>query len=241
MARWGGRVGGGRSVVSRWWQQGSSTRVARRGRARHGRARLGLARRGLATPAWAKRRRTTQAPAATQRYAPSRRRWPTTLMSSPFPRPAWAAEARAVATASAPASRHQGAPQLPPGLTVAEAFGYVLGHLADVILVPRSAGRCGAKRARPGARDARCGAPATLRYRPAFRVAVGCPAVDAAAGALKGAGRSPGAGARLGRVCRRDGRLRSQGAARRRHPTAAACAAAGRQRRQAHARRCGSG
>ncbi len=95
-----------------------------------------------------------------------------------------AAEARAVATASAPAPRHQGAPQLPPGLTVAEAFGYVLGHLADVILYNAPLAAAGQSGLDP-VHEMRV---AVRRLRSAialFRVAVGCPAVDAAAGALK--------------------------------------------------------
>ena len=95
-----------------------------------------------------------------------------------------AVEARAVATASAPAPRHQGAPQLPPGLTVAEVFSFVLGHLADVILYNAPLAAAGQGGPDP-VHEMRV---AVRRLRSAialFRVAVGCPAVDAAAAALK--------------------------------------------------------
>jgi triphosphatase len=95
-----------------------------------------------------------------------------------------AAEARAVATASVPVARHEGAPQLPPGLTVAEAFGFVLGHLADVIL--HNAPLAAAGQGGPDPVHEMRVAVRRLRSAIAlFRVAVGCPAVDAAADALK--------------------------------------------------------
>jgi len=95
-----------------------------------------------------------------------------------------AAEARAAATASGVAARHEGAPRLPPGLTVAEAFGFVLGHLADVILynAPRAAA------GRDGPEPVHEMRVAVRRLRSAialFRPAVGCPAVDAATAGLK--------------------------------------------------------
>jgi CHAD domain-containing protein len=42
--------------------------------------------------------------------------------------------AAAVASSAELPPRHEGAPELPPGLSVAAAFGHVVGHLADVIL-----------------------------------------------------------------------------------------------------------
>ena len=50
------------------------------------------------------------------------------------PRDSLAAEAVGVATGSLPPPRRQGAPELPPGLSVGVAFQHVVGHLADVIL-----------------------------------------------------------------------------------------------------------
>ncbi len=50
------------------------------------------------------------------------------------PRASLAAEAAAVASATEPPPRREGAPELPPGLSVDEAFSYVVGHLCDVIL-----------------------------------------------------------------------------------------------------------
>lgn len=95
-----------------------------------------------------------------------------------------AAEARAVATASALAPRHEGAPQLPPGLTVAQAFGFVLGHLADVIL--HNAPLAAAGRSGPDPVHEMRVAVRRLRSAIAlFRPAVGCPAVDAASAGLK--------------------------------------------------------
>ena len=42
--------------------------------------------------------------------------------------------AAAVASGAEPPPRHEGAPELPPGLSVAEAFGHAVGQLSDVIL-----------------------------------------------------------------------------------------------------------
>jgi CHAD domain-containing protein len=52
-----------------------------------------------------------------------------------------AAEALACAAGAPPPARHLGAPALPPGITVADAFARVVGHLADVVLhwAPRAA------------------------------------------------------------------------------------------------------
>lgn len=95
-----------------------------------------------------------------------------------------AADARAVAEASSPAPRHEGPPQLPPGLTVAEAFGFVLGHLTDVILHHAPLAAAG----RDGPEPVHEMRVALRRARSAialFRPAVGCPAVDAASVGLK--------------------------------------------------------
>lgn len=101
-----------------------------------------------------------------------------------IPTTSLAAEARAVATASVAAARHDGAPRLPPGLTVAEAFGFVLGHLADVILYNAPLAAAG----RDGPDPVHEMRVAVRRLRSTialFRPAVGCPAVDAAAAGLK--------------------------------------------------------
>jgi CHAD domain-containing protein len=45
-----------------------------------------------------------------------------------------AAEAFAIATGVPPASRREGPPELPEGLSIAEAFAHVVGHLGDMIL-----------------------------------------------------------------------------------------------------------
>ena len=50
------------------------------------------------------------------------------------PRASLAAEAFAVASGLEPSPRREGAPELPAGLSVAEAFAHVVGHLGDVIL-----------------------------------------------------------------------------------------------------------
>jgi CHAD domain-containing protein len=95
-----------------------------------------------------------------------------------------AAEARAVATASSAVARHEGAPQLPPRLIVAEAFGFVLGHLADIILFNAPLAAAG----RDGPEPVHEMRVAVRRLRSAialFRPAVGCPAVDACAAGLK--------------------------------------------------------
>jgi CHAD domain-containing protein len=101
-----------------------------------------------------------------------------------IPTASLAAEARAVATATSPAPRHRGAPNLPAGLTVADAFGFVLGHLADVILFNAPLAAAG----RDGPEPVHEMRVAVRRLRSAialFRSAVGCPAVDAASLGLK--------------------------------------------------------
>jgi CHAD domain-containing protein len=57
------------------------------------------------------------------------------------PRASLAAEACAVASGVEPSPRREGAPELPAGLSVTEAFAHVVGHLSDVILyfAPRAA------------------------------------------------------------------------------------------------------
>jgi triphosphatase len=95
-----------------------------------------------------------------------------------------AAEARAAATAAVPAPRHEGPPRLPAGLTVAEAFNFVLGHLADVILHNAPLAAAG----RDGPEPVHEMRVAVRRARSAialFRPAVGCPAVDAVTVGLK--------------------------------------------------------
>jgi triphosphatase len=101
-----------------------------------------------------------------------------------IPAASLAAEARAAATAAVPAPRHEGPPRLPLGLTVAEAFRFVLGHLADVILHNAPLAAAG----RDGPEPVHEMRVAVRRARSAialFRPAVGCPAVDAATVGLK--------------------------------------------------------
>jgi len=101
-----------------------------------------------------------------------------------IPAASLAAEAQAVATAAVPAPRHEGPPRLPAGLTVAEAFSFVLGHLADVILHNAPLAAAG----RDGPEPVHEMRVAVRRARSAialFRPAVGCPAVDAATVGLK--------------------------------------------------------
>jgi triphosphatase len=50
------------------------------------------------------------------------------------PRACLAAEALAIVSGVAPAARHQGAPELPAGSTIVDAFAHSIGHLTDVIL-----------------------------------------------------------------------------------------------------------
>jgi CHAD domain-containing protein len=101
-----------------------------------------------------------------------------------IPTASLAAEACAVATSVVPAARHEGAPQLPPGLSVAEAFGFVLGQLADVILHHAPLAAAG----RDGPEPVHEMRVAVRRARSAiavFRPAIGCAAVDAASAGLK--------------------------------------------------------
>ena len=138
---------------------------------------------GHAMAAWATARRARAKPAPRPRYSPWRLRWPRRLDVA-IPTASLAAEARAAATGTAPAARHHGAPHLPPGLTVAAAFGFVLGHLADVILFNAPLAAAG----RDGPEPVHEMRVAVRRLRSAiavFRPAGGCPAIDAASLGLK--------------------------------------------------------
>ena len=100
------------------------------------------------------------------------------------PRAGLATEALAVAAGTCPAPRRLGAPELPAGLSVAEAFAHVVGHLADVILwfAPLAAG------GHDGPEPVHQMRVAVRRLRSAiqvFRRALRCPAVDAADVGLK--------------------------------------------------------
>jgi len=100
------------------------------------------------------------------------------------PRAGLAAEALAVATGTVPAPRRLGAPELPAGLSVAEAFAHVVGHLADVILWFAPLAAAG----RDGPEPVHQMRVAVRRLRSAiqvFRRAVRCPAVDDADAGLK--------------------------------------------------------
>jgi triphosphatase len=95
-----------------------------------------------------------------------------------------AAEARAVVVGTTPPPRHQGPPVLRPGLTVAQAFGQVVGHLTDVILDQAAQALVTVRDPEP-VHQMRV---AVRRLRSAFAVfrpAIGCGTVDAANAALK--------------------------------------------------------
>lgn len=88
-----------------------------------------------------------------------------------------AADALSTAAGVAPAER-EGPPELPPGLTVAEAFAHVTGHLAGVILHFAPAAAAG----RDGPEPVHQMRVAVRRLRSAnkvFRRALHCPSVDA--------------------------------------------------------------
>ena len=100
------------------------------------------------------------------------------------PRASLAAEAFALASGMAPPPRREGAPELPAGLSVAEAFAHAVGHLSDVILyfAPKAAG------GKDGPEPVHQMRVAVRRLRSAikvFRHAVRHPAVDAADAGLK--------------------------------------------------------
>jgi CHAD domain-containing protein len=100
------------------------------------------------------------------------------------PRASLAAEAFTLASGTAPPPRHEGPPELPPGQSVAAAFGYVVGHLSDVILhlAPAAADKAG------GPEPVHQMRVAVRRLRSAikvFRPAMRSPAIDAADTGLK--------------------------------------------------------
>jgi triphosphatase len=100
------------------------------------------------------------------------------------PRASLAGEAFAVASGSPPPPRREGAPELPDGLSVTEAFAYTVGHLADVIVhyAPKAALR------NDGPEPVHQMRVAVRRLRSAVKVfgrALRCPAVDAADAGLK--------------------------------------------------------
>jgi CHAD domain-containing protein len=100
------------------------------------------------------------------------------------PRASLAAEACALATGVAPPPRRLGAPELPSGLSAAEAFAHVVGHLTDVIVHFAPAAADG----REGPEPVHQMRVAVRRLRSAikvFRRAVRCPEVDAADAGLK--------------------------------------------------------
>ena len=100
------------------------------------------------------------------------------------PRASLAAEAFAVASGVAPPPRREGAPELPSGLSVPEAFAHVLGHLSDVILYFAPSAADG----REGPEPVHQMRVAVRRLRSAIKVfqrAVRCPAVDAVDAGLK--------------------------------------------------------
>jgi CHAD domain-containing protein len=100
------------------------------------------------------------------------------------PRAGLAAEALAAAAGAALVPRREGAPELPSGLSVADAFAYAVGHLCDVILYfapPAAAGT-------DGPEPVHQMRVAVRRLRSAIKVfgrAVQCPAVDAVDAGLK--------------------------------------------------------
>ena len=120
---------------------------------------------------------------ATRRCSSWRWRWPRTS-SSPFPRPAWPPRPERWRPPPSPRRGMRVHRDCRPELTVAEAFGFVLGHLADVILHNAPLAAAG----RDGPEPVHEMRVAVRRVRSAialFRPAVGCPAVDAATVGLK--------------------------------------------------------
>ena len=88
-----------------------------------------------------------------------------------------AAEACAVAKASAPPDRHEGPPRLRAGLTVAEAFTHALGHLTDVILTEAQRVLAGPEGLEP-AHQLRVAVRRLRSTIAVFRPAIACPLVD---------------------------------------------------------------
>ena len=100
------------------------------------------------------------------------------------PRTCLAAEALAIVSGVPPAPRHHGAPELPAGCSVADAFSFAVGHLTDVILHFAPAAADG----RDGPEPVHQMRVAVRRLRSAIKVfqrAVGSPEVDAADAGLK--------------------------------------------------------
>jgi CHAD domain-containing protein len=100
------------------------------------------------------------------------------------PRASLPAEAAAVASGTEPPPRHEGAPELPAGVSVTEAFAHVVGHLTDVILYHAPKAAVGDDGPEP-VHQMRV---AVRRLRSAIKVfhqAVGGPEVDAADKGLK--------------------------------------------------------
>ena len=100
------------------------------------------------------------------------------------PRSGLAAEAFAMASGMTPPPRREGAPQLPAGLSVSEAFAHAVGHLTDLILyfAPKAA------EGKDGPEPVHQMRVAVRRLRSAikvFRQAVRHPEVEAADGGLK--------------------------------------------------------
>jgi CHAD domain-containing protein len=100
------------------------------------------------------------------------------------PRASLATEAFAAASGMAPPPRREGAPELPAGLSVAEAFTHAVGHLGDVILyyAPKAAG------GKDGTEPVHQMRVAVRRLRSAikvFRRAVGSPSVETVDAGLK--------------------------------------------------------
>jgi CHAD domain-containing protein len=100
------------------------------------------------------------------------------------PRACLAAEALAIMSGVPPAPRHNGAPVLPTGCTIAEAFAHTVGHLTDVILhfAPAAAARS------DGPEPVHQMRVAVRRLRSAIKVflrAVRSPEVDMADAGLK--------------------------------------------------------
>jgi len=100
------------------------------------------------------------------------------------PRASLGAEAFAIAAGVPPPPRRQGAPELPPGLSVAGAFNHVVAHLTDVILHFAPSAASG----RDGPEPVHQMRVAVRRLRSAikvFRRAVRCPVVEAVDAGLK--------------------------------------------------------
>ncbi len=103
------------------------------------------------------------------------------------PQASLAAEGQSLAHGAPAPPRHSGAPWLPPGLSIIGAFGFVLGHLTDVIL--HAAAAVGAPGADPEPVHQMRVAVRRLRSALAvFRPAIASPAVDRLVADLKAFG-----------------------------------------------------